>query len=63
MLNEFKNYDCSDLESEMLTLYARVRQEGMTKVQSFIHLFQMGYKPTRYVLHCVKTKDKHIFFK
>jgi len=59
---EFENYNTSEEESEMLIVYARIRKEGLSKTQAVVQLFEMGYKPTRYILHCVRTQDKHIFF-
>lgn len=54
-------YEKTELESEMLTVYARVRQEGMTKEGALTYLIALGYEPTHLVLEAIRTQDKYIF--
>ena len=54
-------YEKTELESEMLTVYARVRLEGMSKEGALTYLIALGYKPTHLVLEAIRTQDKYIF--
>ena len=54
-------HEKTPMESEMLTVYARFRVEGMTKTESLAMLFELGYKVTPLVLDAIRTQDKYIF--
>ena len=51
----------TELESEMLTVYARCRLDGMSKEGALAMLFEMEYKVTPLVLDAIRTQDKYIF--
>tara|TARA_R100001443_G_scaffold110674_3_gene122789 strand:+ start:138 stop:314 length:177 start_codon:yes stop_codon:yes gene_type:complete len=51
----------TDMENEMLEVYANARLEGMSRIESVMFLFELGYKPTHKTLEAIKTHDKDIF--
>jgi len=51
----------TDIENEMLEVYARARLDGMSRIQATMFLFELGYKPTHNTIEAIKKHDKHIF--
>ena len=51
----------TDIENEMLEVYANARLDGMSRIESTMFLFELGYKPTDKTIEAIKTYDKDIF--
>lgn len=51
----------TDIENEMLEVYARGRLDGMSRIESTMFLFELGYKPTHKTIEAIKKHDKDIF--
>jgi|TARA_R100000084_G_C4501012_1_gene78201 hypothetical protein len=51
----------TDIENEMLEVYANARLDGMSRIESTMFLFELGYKPTHKTIEAIKTHDKDIF--
>ena len=58
--NEGKRFKTEE-ESEMLTVYARSRLDGMSKEGALTFVIALGYIPTPLVLDAIRTQDKYIF--
>jgi hypothetical protein len=51
----------TNIENEMLEVYARCRLDGMSKIEATMFLFELGYKPTHKTIEVIKKHDKDIF--
>ena len=54
-------YKTSELETEMMAVYAGLRLDGMPKENALAMLFVMEYKVTPLVLKAIREQDKYIF--
>jgi len=51
----------TEIETEMLEIYATFRLDGTSKEDALAYLIMAGYKPTLKVMEAIRTKDMFIF--
>ena len=54
-------YKTSEIETEMMAVYAGLRLDGISKENALAMLFVMEYKVTPLVLKAIREQDKYIF--
>ena len=54
-------YKTSEIETEMMAVYAGLRLDGISKENALAMLFVMEYKVAPLVLKAIREQDKYIF--